>query len=252
MGLLLLALVGCGGSLDSAAPEDSAAPAFSLSLEAGETVRYALSVDWGEATLEDGVRTWTTDLGYTVRLSAARVSSIGAQLDPCEVDTGLAAWSPLDLLGGPARADHVVTLDSSLYSATLVEDLLAGERQSYGTGAASGLDYCAIHWLSGPTTEDGMAGQSIHLEGSVQGPEDAEARAFLGEIWLSAGGLPELTEGSGAGALDGSEGVAAEIEILRRPTRALDGEELSALSDAEIAYAFLAGLGSAAEARVWR
>lgn len=251
---LLLACAGRPG-VDSAMDVDGATGGLSqaLSLEAGARVGYTLSLDWEGATFTAGEAVFQTDLGHRIGLSQARVASIGAQLAPCQTDTGL-AWSPLDLLSPPAYADHVTVADSSLLSAVVVEDLLAAERTSYGVGTASGLDYCEVHWLSGATTEDGMEGQSVRLVGWMEGPDTGETRTFEAEIWLSAGGLPALTASqtpTAPLALNG-EALDAEVEILRYPARALDGEALDALSDAEIAYAFLAGLGRGAAARVWR
>lgn len=245
----LLLLVACSNAPLVETGTDSGRQATTLALGAGASVQYVLSVDWEGASLEDGARVFETDLGYRVGLTRADVATIGVQLDPCEL-SGL-RWSPLDLLGRPALADHATTADSSLVSAVLVEDLLDAERVDFGVGGASGLEYCAVHWLTGATTEGGMGGQSVRLDGWVQAPDGAE-RPLSGEIWLSAGGLPELVTGeTAAGVLSGDD-LDAAVEIVRFPARALDGEELSVLSDAEIAYAFLAGLGRGAEARVWR
>lgn len=246
--LLLLAACSVAPLVETGA--DSGQQATRLALEAGASVQYVLSVDWVGSSLEDGARVFQTDLGYRVGLTRAYVATIGVQLDPCEL-SGL-RWSPLDLLGRPALADHATTADSSLVSAVLVEDLLDAERVEFGIGGASGLEYCAVHWLTGATTEGGMGGQSVRLDGWVQAAGEAEARILEGEIWLSAGGLPDLVAGEATAGVSSGEGLDAEVEIVRLPARALDGEELSLLSDAEIAFAFLAGLGSGAEARVWR
>lgn len=241
-------LAACSGVPLVETGTDSGRQATTLALEAGTSVQYVLSVDWEGASHQDGARVFETDLGYRVGLTRADVATIGVQLDPCEI-SGL-RWSPLDLLGRPALADHATTADSSLVSAVLVEDLLDAERVDFGVGDASGLEYCAVHWLTGATTEAGMGGQSVRLDGWIHAPDEAEARALDGKIWLSAGGLPDLVAGEAAAGVSSGEDLDAEVEIARLPARALDGEELSVLSDAEIAYAFLAGLGRGAEARV--
>lgn len=235
LSLLLGACAGTG--------EDSAEAVSSLALSEGARVRYTLSVDWEGTRLDEGARVIQTDQGYQLALSAARISTVGVQLAPCE---------PEDRA---ARAlDHITTADSSALSLSLVEDLLEAATVDAGVGTTSGQDYCAVHWLAGASEGPSMEGQSVRLEGWLQAPDQDTPRPLAGEIWLAAGGLPGLpaAEAAPEALAEDGEALDAEVEIRRFPARALDGEALDGLSDAEIAYAFLAGLGSGAEARVWR
>ncbi|NUP13244.1 MAG: hypothetical protein HOW73_44965 [Polyangiaceae bacterium] len=222
-----------------------------LTLQTGESVRYELAWSWEGA--EEG--TFHTDLGFEVTLEAAYVASVSAVLVPCaddaEEETSWVEW----LAPKTARADHGYEWDDSLVFAPVVENAFDTETRELGVGLASGHTYCELHWSSAAVSaisDDGFAMQSaVYVRGSYTSPSGV-VRAFEADTTLGAGALRELDVTSFAEAslrgVDGA-GVGAVVLLTRYPARAFDGEDLDALSDEEVAYAFVRGLCASAEPR---
>ncbi|MFV8754154.1 hypothetical protein ACNOYE_26725 [Nannocystaceae bacterium ST9] len=239
---LALALLGSAGC--DSEPADEAA---TIELEdvvwtpaAGTTLRYQSRWDWQDATIGSaGERVFETDLGYRVGVELGVLATVSVMLVPCsegDADTALRS--------------HTTITDSSELLGPWIEAFSIGGELELGSAPASGASYCGLHWLSAAltaTTDEGLAldQTSIEVIGWFETPA-GERREFDATVPLAAGGLPELKID---GALEFAEhDDALTITLVRRPSRALDGELLDELDDLELAYAFVYGLGTSSQA----
>lgn len=238
--IALLWLVACAATPSAEAPEAA------LDLPAGAAIAYRLArardgaIPWGDGWI------FHTDLGYAVALEEAWLLTLAAELVPCS-DALAQTWI------ASARADHATDADASLIEAVIAEDLLSTEPVELGVGVAGGGPYCEAYALSGVAAEPGqprLEGQTVHLRGWYLAPDATEITAFQAEVGLGAAALPTLRGQTTTEALTDASGapVGAVVTLTRHPARALDGQDLAALSEAELAYAFLAGLSRTAEA----
>ena len=211
---------------------------------AGTKIRFASDWDWEEAELGPlGERVFETDLGYRVGVELGVLATIAVMLVPCP---------SADEQADSALRSHTTITDSSELLGPWVEAFSTGETLELGSSDASGSSYCGLHWLSAAltiTTEAGLEldQTSIEVVGWFETPE-GERREFDATVPLAAGGLPELVIDSSL-AFDELDGDWA-IELIRRPSRALDGELLDQLDEAELAYAFVYGLGTSSRAQL--
>lgn len=207
----------------------------------GTALVYQSRWDWEDATLGPaGERVFETDLGYRVGIELGVLATISVMLVPCNDEQ----------LADPSLRSHSTISDSSELIGPWIEAFSVGSMVEFGSADASGASYCALHWLAAALTTSSSEGfeldhTSIELIGWYESPS-GERREFEATVPLAAGGLPDL-------AIDGSSTFAEhdadlKVELVRRPTRALDGEELDELDDAELAYAFVHGLGTASQA----
>lgn len=212
-----------------------------LAPAAGDAVTYRLAWDWAGAEAADGHRQFVTDLGYTVELTALRLSTVRLELVPCPDDTGIGWlwWMP------SAQAAHdAIEPDASRVEGTWVEDAMIGAAQLVGPGEASGGPYCRVHHLTAPLLVtpaggDDLLGLSLWVRGQATTPAG---------VTLSLDGTANLASGSLVDLGDGLQGARAEITLTRHPSRALDGLVLEELSEIERSWQLLRGLATTATA----
>lgn len=244
--VLAFTLIGClpDPPIDDAAPELE--PVI-WTPAAGTTLRYHSRWDWEDATLGPaGERVFETDLGYRVGVEIGVLATISVMLVPCGEDELAESSSGL--------RSHSSISDSSQLLGPWLEAFAIGTELELGSSEASGSSYCALHWLAAALTTSTAEGlsldqTSIELIGWYESPS-GERREFEATVPLAAGGLPDLVVDVSL-AFDEAD-TDLQIELVRRPTRALDGELLDDLDDAELAYAFVYGLGTSSLARLDR
>ncbi len=247
LGLLALALATTG-----CLPEQPVDDAAEVELEAvvwtpaaGTSLSYRSRWDWEAATLGPaGERVFETDLGYRVGIELGVLATVSIMLVPCpseaeQADTGLRS--------------HTTVTDSSQLLGPWIEAFSTGVELELGSADASGLAYCGLHWLAAVLTTSTAEGleldqTSIEIVGWFETP-NGDRREFDATVPLAAGGLPELQIASSTSlVLTGEDELELRVELVRRPTRALDGELLDELDDLELAYAFVYGLGTSSRA----
>jgi hypothetical protein len=226
---------------DSAELDDEALEPVVWTPPAGTSLRYHSRWDWEDATIGPaGEWVFETDLGYRVGIELGVLATISVMLVPCSEE---------QLAEAGLRA-HSTVVDSSELLGPWIEAFSSGTTIDLGSADASGSSYCSLHWLVAAlttSTDEGLEldHTSIDLIGWYESPS-GERREFEGKVPLAAGGLPDLVVDPSQSFSE--DDVTLEIELLRRPTRALDGEELAELDDAELAYAFVQGLGTSSRA----
>lgn len=220
-----------------AAPPVAAVSGEGLALTAGAAVDYRLAWSWAGATRDaaDRAHVFTTDRGYTVGLTAARIGSVSLELVPCEDPQGpLAPLQPR-----PAAAAHVGMSDDSRVEAPVLETVPGADMRAFGEGVASGRRYCALHYLIAP-----VPGDPSHASAAIRGwytrPGSSTRVDFDAQVQVRGGALRAIS----GEAMPGERG--ATVVLRRHPARALDGAALELLSERELAYAFLRGLGRTA------
>lgn len=229
------------------APAPAPSPAGEgLALAAGAAVDYHLAWSWDGARREGDAHVFTTDLGYTVGITAGEVGSASLELVPCapraEPRPRQAAWTPSLAWLQPrsVSAAHAELADDSRVEAPTLESL-AGADMAFGTGVASGRTYCGLHYLIAP-----VIGEQSRASAAIRGwyilPGGIARVPFDAAVTVRGGAVRDLE----VPALVDDQGV--RVVLRRYPARALDGAALERLTSRELAYAFLRGLGR--EARV--
>jgi hypothetical protein len=192
----LLTLIGLVGGVCSA-PEESSEPTY---LAPGlHEIQYRTEWAWGDATpTEEGGWTVVNDLGYSIQVTSGFITNYALQLVPCDDDERMATrfgWR--DLVGIPtARAGHSeIAPDPSLLSMMHVESLTNPQDITTEPIVVTDHRYCRVHYVLGPADADAvglasaqeMAGITLLLEGSVQGPHDDHSSPFRIETDLGIG-----------------------------------------------------------------
>jgi len=231
------------------APAPAPAPTVAgegLALAPGAAVDYHLAWSWEGARQDGDAHVFTTDLGYTVGITAGEVGSNSLELVPCaprtepprQASTSALAW----LQPRSAAAAHAQLADDSRVEAPTLESI-AGPDMAFGTGVASGRAYCGLHYLIAP-----VIGAPSRASAAIRGwyiPPNTTTRVpFDAAVTVRGGAVRDLD----APVLPGDQGV--RVVLRRYPARALDGAALERLTPRELAYAFLRGLGREARASV--
>jgi hypothetical protein len=243
--LLALTLVGAGGcdSADSLeiAADDSAALApegVEWQPALADSLVYVSDWDWSGAERIDGAWVFETDLGLRVGLELGYVASASLMLVACsEAEQGEESFR-----------SHSASEDDSLLTGPWVEGFADPQVREYGSAAASGERYCALHWLaaaSDAAADDGhaLASDSVEVAGWYEA-SDGVRRSFSASVSLANGVLRSLY--SDALPEPGSDAI---VRLVRYPARALDGVDIESLTASELAFEFLQGLGRTSE--VW-
>jgi hypothetical protein len=222
--------------------------ASSLDLEEGASVRYVLA--WSqEGVSPDG--SFVTDMGYRVTIESGYIATVSMVLVPCDSSDEEGGSAALRWLSPrSAHADHAYDWDTSRVEGVVIEDVTSTSALQLGTAAASGASYCQAHWVAAAgqgIAEDGTyMASAVVLRATVESAT-GEMREVDTSTTLGAGALRDLeTAETDLMTLLDAAPTEATITITRHPALALDGEDLSALSDEEIAYAFVRGLCASA------
>lgn len=231
-----------------------------------EQASYELVVDGTDVvvTPSGGVRL-QSDLGYEIEIERAFLLQSSASLVDCE-GVGGDVWDDfvagLRMLAAPGRAyaGHGEALDPSAVVTPTYVDLLAApgalHRTSLGAQVFASTRYCRAHQLVAMTYEPelvrdapegvDLSGVSFALEGAWRSPEQPDWHPLSLHSTLSFGALvnlPEVYEGE-------LHDAYAQVRIRRRLASLMDGIELAASSDDEVARALLRNLVTHAEVRV--
>lgn len=235
--LVSMVTMGLLGCLPESPQDDALAPELEVVVwtpPAGSTLDYRSRWDWADATLgPSGEWVFETDLGYRVGVELGVLATISVMLVPCTSEA---------VEGDAGLRSHSSVIDSSELLGPWIEAFSLGLERSFGSASASGSSYCALHWLAAAQTssEPPLEGASLALTGWYESPAGTR-REFEASVPLAAGGLPDLVVDA---TLEfDAEAADYVIELVRRPTLALEGEALDELDDLELAYAFVYGLG---------
>lgn len=229
--------IACGAVVFVAGGPDGSptADGEGVALAAGVEIAYQLAWSWAGAQwlADEGTYVFTTDLGYTVGLVAGQVGNASLELVPC------AAPAPGMLAPRPAAAAHASLADDSRAWAPTLETLPAAQSSYFGAGVASGRRYCGLHYLIAPVPGD-PSHASAAIRGWYRRPGALARTGFDVAVSVRGGALRDLDPATAIGDR------GATVVLRRHPARALDGAALEQLSERELAYAFLRGLGRSA------
>ncbi len=202
-------------------------------LSAGE-VDYVLSVDWSGATLVDEHYEFETDLGYTVGISRWSQSVTSIELVVCD----------------EFRAHPGYTPDVSQLSIEVVQELTHDEPLALGPAPADGRPYCELYEILGaiPHGDDDDVALVSEIFGWYRAAGSSEVIDFEGRNTVPISVLPRVLEGEWDDQLRPDVAV---VDVRRFPARALDGLELSTLSELDLGFEAAEQLGQGAEV-TWR
>ncbi len=217
-------------------------------------IEYWVETDWEGAHLEEGVRVFTTDLGYVVGLESFWFRTTSVELVPCEdtleeeleeeqehgqandaISQGLRTVIT-SLLPGRAYAhgsayDH----DISVSEPEDFDELLSEELHLRGQSIALRARYCELFSVHGTGRDQTVAS----LRGWYQLPGSDERIPFEAEHPLGVTDVRPLPVGAWNDAL---LPFASEVIVTRHPARAFDGLELETLPPVDLAYEVSLGL----------
>jgi hypothetical protein len=202
--LTLLVALGCAAPDVVLADEAASGPTL-------VGVTWALAWRLGAVRVDEGGLTLSREDGE-LRVSEGSLGDVGLSLIPCETpDTGLARLSPIRA----AYAGHGATLDSSTWSAGLVEQLTSPETIVLGAASFDPTRYCGAHYAVAPAgaswegAREEATGKTLRLVGGL----DGAAHGVLAETSYAHGALIDLLPA--AEGLDPSQAHDLTITVTR-------------------------------------
>ena len=216
-------------------------------------IRYTAAWEWGEAIDTPGPG-WqmTNDLGYRVQVEAGAVVFYSAEVLACEHEHSETLWQRLgDLLGNSlttpaAYAGHGDTDNPAEVMPVLIESLAEPATTELGSVQATEPAYCQGHYLVARAVEGEMAGRSLTVSGTVNGP-DGIAQPFAIDTSLAWGTIAEFqllyASGEESSDIHGEIGTdTLEIVVGRSLETLFDGVNFGGMDETEQAKMILRNL----------
>ena len=206
------------------------ATSSSLASKARAVEPLALSVQfsWSETRSLETV----TDLGFTVRLDRAEVTSAGFALVPCADQKSARRVSP----GDPAilRIGHFSGALPNQLPLERLESLTARRPFVIEGFDPPDIEYCEAHLVMGAA----RGGLTLTIEGGYRAPGDETWRAFSAATPEAYGAFVPLLSPNGE-TFRGRLGPIRSVSVVRPAARWFDGLDLRAVSGVAIGHAVL-------------
>lgn len=202
-------------------------------------VTYLLT--WETSGIEiadDGSWTTTTDLGYTVTVTAGEVTTFSTTMVACEHDHGMFGW----LFGvfGPriAEAGHSDDADPALVGGPSTEPLISPASTEFGSVTVDEPAYCEGHVAWGSSDPEAP---TLRITASWVAPDGSTGEIDLATTidWGTGGDLSDPT-----GSVHLETGATATIEVRRRLATLFDGVDVAGADETELAMGVLRNLAA--------
>lgn len=250
---------------DSSFPKESGqSPSVRVKLNAKETIAYLLRWNWKSATWSntDKAYVFQNDLGYTIGLEEGYVGTTAMQMVACNSGADefqkmgwLRLLRTMDWGVRAAYADHAFTDDSSIVSEQRVEIIHQTQVVLFGRGPASGKEYCKVHVLYTPLTQEAPNGvrvkrSSAVLRGWYKSPGTSQKVKIDGFTPLTGGTLVMLSGPDSIPNTPSRYNAAVTVTLVRDAVKAFQGIHFKKLSSLEYSYKFLQQLSLGTTAHV--
>lgn len=215
-------------------------------------IDYQLAWEWGAATADpDGGWAVATDLGYSVHVETAYVTSYATQVIACEHshEAGFLDkfWSWLSPM--IAEAGHGAEENEAEYRVPLVEDLAQPLDTPFGSVTVSEPSYCYGHYLLAQTPDSAfvavpddleMRDSTLRVVGTYQTPAMAAPQAFSAETALANAVYEELRLAGQSAAIHADIGnQTLTVTIQRQLATLFDTADFATMDSAELGRAIL-------------
>lgn len=214
-----------------------------LPVDAAEgDVTYVLAWDAGGVTTSpDGSWTTTTDLGYTVTVTAGELTTHTVTMVSCPHGHGLFGWL-FGILGpGIADAGHRSGGDPALVGGAVGESLTEPDDIVLGTTTVDEPAYCEGHTAWGASDADVA---TVVIEATWTAPDGTTGVIDLATtIDWGVGG--DLTDGTATVHVE--VGEPTTVEVRRSLSTMFDGIDLASSDDTELAMGILRALADSTE-----
>ena len=252
LGWCLMTLVGCAESVDSETVALPPGVTYELVWIAGDAVDEA-----------SGAWRVTTALGYEVEVSRALLTVSTVQMTPCDdlarsSDAPGLLWLVDAALGvRPAFAGHgALEADPSAVLEEQLELVAPGATTVLGPSSMADHDYCGLHVLFGPSTEEAsldgvdMHLHVLHIDGAWRAGEGVWT-PFEVHTALPTGALVDLEGLDGSARPISAGSRAAVVRVERDLGRLFDAVDFQAVNEDSRDKAILTAIADSVRATVY-